>query len=159
MGTCETAPGPSVTLQMALHVKVGHGRTLSSTQDGTMEITGVWSLGLNTVWGLQDAGKGTHTHTHTCGPDLCITQPLFYPHQGIIRPGYNRDIGPITDGDDRVISCLSDWAGETPLWTSLGSCCLQSFRPSIAQSSFLWLFARQLIVGIRSLRRVSLRRC
>lgn len=41
VGTCETLPGPSVTLQMALLVKVGHGRTLSSTQDGTMEITGV----------------------------------------------------------------------------------------------------------------------
>lgn len=41
VGTWETLPGPSVTLQMALLVKVGHGRTLSSTQDGTMEITGV----------------------------------------------------------------------------------------------------------------------
>lgn len=30
VGTCETLPGPSVTLQMALLVKVGHGRTLSS---------------------------------------------------------------------------------------------------------------------------------
>lgn len=51
--------GPSVTLQMALLVKVGHGRTLPSTQDGTMEITGVWSPGLNTVWGRQDTGRGT----------------------------------------------------------------------------------------------------
>lgn len=41
VGTWETLPGPSVTLQMALRVKVGHGETLSSTQYGTMEITGV----------------------------------------------------------------------------------------------------------------------
>ncbi|KAA8589690.1 hypothetical protein FQN60_013055 [Etheostoma spectabile] len=39
VNVCEILPGPSVTLQMALLVKVGHGRTLSSTQDGTMEIT------------------------------------------------------------------------------------------------------------------------
>lgn len=59
VGTCETLVEPSVTLQMALLVKVGHGRTLSSTEGRTMEITGVWSLGLNTVWGLQDMGRGT----------------------------------------------------------------------------------------------------
>lgn len=41
VGTWETLPGPSVTLQMALRVKVGHGETLSSTRYGTMEITGV----------------------------------------------------------------------------------------------------------------------
>lgn len=37
---CEPV-GPSVTLQMALLVKVGHGRFLSSAEDRTMEITGV----------------------------------------------------------------------------------------------------------------------
>ena len=41
VGTCETLPEPSVTLQMAPLVKLGHGRTLPSTQDRTMEITGV----------------------------------------------------------------------------------------------------------------------
>lgn len=41
VGTCKTLPEPSVTLQMALLGKVGHARTLPSTQDGTMEITGV----------------------------------------------------------------------------------------------------------------------
>lgn len=55
---CETLPKPSVTLQMALPVKVGHDRTMSPTQDGTIEIMNVWSLGLNTVWGLQDTGRG-----------------------------------------------------------------------------------------------------
>ncbi len=59
VGTCETLPGPSVTLQMVLLVKVGHVRTLPSTRDGTMEITGVWSLALNTVWGRQGTGRGT----------------------------------------------------------------------------------------------------
>lgn len=39
VGTWETLP--SVALQMALRVKVGHGETLSSTRYGTMEITGV----------------------------------------------------------------------------------------------------------------------
>lgn len=41
VGTWETLPGPSATLQMAARVKVGHGGTLPSTQYGTMEITGV----------------------------------------------------------------------------------------------------------------------
>lgn len=41
VGTWETLPGPSVTLQMALRVKVGHGETLSSTRYRTIEITGV----------------------------------------------------------------------------------------------------------------------
>lgn len=66
MGTCETVPEPSVTLQMALLVKVGHGRTLSSTQDWTIEITGVWSLGLHTVWGLQDTGRGALPWSLNC---------------------------------------------------------------------------------------------
>lgn len=39
VGTWETLLGPSVTLQMALRVKVGHGETMSSKQCGTMEIT------------------------------------------------------------------------------------------------------------------------
>lgn len=41
VGTWGTLAGPSVTLQMALRGKVGHGETLSSTRYGTMEITGV----------------------------------------------------------------------------------------------------------------------
>lgn len=41
VGTWKTWPGPSVTLQMALLVKVGHVGFLLSTRDGTMEITGV----------------------------------------------------------------------------------------------------------------------
>lgn len=66
VGTWKTWPGPSVTLQMALLVKVGHVGFLLSTRDGTMEITGVWSVALNTASGLQDTGRG---------PDLWM--PLF----------------------------------------------------------------------------------
>lgn len=66
VGTWKTWPGPSVTLQMALLVKVGHVGFLLSTRDGTMEITGVWSVAWNTAPGLQDTGRG---------PDLWM--PLF----------------------------------------------------------------------------------
>lgn len=65
VGTCRHW-GPSVTLQMVLLVKVGHGRTLSSAQNRTMEITDVWSLGLNTVWGLRDTGRGSAPSSLHC---------------------------------------------------------------------------------------------
>lgn len=68
VGTCKTLSAPSVTLQMALLVKVGHARTLPSTQDGTMEITGVWSLGLN----AQSQGCRTQGGAHC--PDLWIKE-------------------------------------------------------------------------------------